>query len=136
MTRLGQLVEQAASGKPVAHATILELARAHEVDASALYASAAVTTSVELAREHRVAFVVCGGACQSFGALDCLQHLIELRNQRHKRWFKKAFDIQAKSCLNGCDHAPMVRVHTRDGVGYIQRATPEHLSAAVKELCG
>ena len=136
MTRLGQLVARAASGRPVAHATIEELARTHQVDASALYASAGATTTVEFAREHRVAFVVCGGTCQSFGAIDILQRLVELRHKRHKSWFKKAFDIQAKSCLNGCEHAPMVRVHTRDGIGYVQRATPDEVSEAVKDFCG
>lgn len=136
MTRLGELVVQAASGRPVDHATIEALARAHDVGASALYAAAGSNAAVEFTREHKVAFVVCGGACQGFGALEILEHLVELRQKRHKSWFKKAFDIQAKSCLNGCEHAPMVRVHTRDGIGWLRRTTPGEVAEAVKDLCG
>ena len=135
MARLGQIVEQAAGNQPISCNRIDDLAAEHGVEASHLYASAASTTTVEFAREHKTAFVVCGGQCQKFGSLVLLQHLVEMRRPRLKAWFKKAFDIQARGCLNRCEQAPVVRLHTSDGVAYLERASEDDVTDAVKLTC-
>ncbi len=135
MVRLARIVEDAAGGAPIAGTALDALAAEHGVEAGHLYASAAAITSVEIAREHKVSFVVCAGTCQNWGALECLQHLVELRRPRLKSWFKRAFDIEARACLNRCENGPVVRVHSRHGVAYIERADRDELSDAVKATC-
>ena len=135
LARLGQIVEKAAANQPISCNAIDALAKEHGVPASHLYAAAANATTVEFAREYKTAFVVCAGGCQAAGALDRLQQLVDIRRPRLKAWFKKAFDIQARGCLNRCDHQAVVRVHTRDGTFYLDRASAEDIEEAVKATC-
>lgn len=135
MARLGQIVEKAAENRPIGCNAIEALAREHGVPASHLFASAASTTTVEFAREYKTAFVVCGGGCQEHGSLELLEHLVETRRPRLKAWFKKAFDIEARGCLNRCEQSPVVRIHTKDGVAYLERTTKDDLTEAVKFTC-
>ena len=79
MMKLGFEVEELAADAPVACDALEELALELGVDTSHLLASAATTTDVDIAREHAVAFVGCGGICQNWGALECLETLVELR---------------------------------------------------------
>lgn len=134
MMNLGLEVEEAAGGEPITSDAIDELALEQGVDASHLYAAAAVTTDVEIAREHDVVFVACGGNCQNWGALECIEHLVDLRQQRLESG-KAGFDIQARSCLDKCEHAPVVMVRTPDGSGVIPKASKEALSEAVDQAC-
>jgi NADH:ubiquinone oxidoreductase subunit E len=134
MLNLGLAVEEAASGEPITGEAIDELALEQGVDASHLYAAAAVTTDVEFAREHEIAFVACGGVCQNWGALECIEHLALLRQERLDEG-KPAFDIQAKSCLDKCEHAPAVMVVTPEGTALIARASKESLRQAVEQAC-
>lgn len=131
---LGLAVEEAADGEPITGEAIDELALEEGVDAGYLYAAAAVTTEVEFAREHDVLFVACGGNCQNWGALDALEHLATLRQQRVDEG-RAAFDIQARSCLDQCEHAPAVRMHTRDGDAFIARATRKAIDEAIALAC-
>jgi NADH:ubiquinone oxidoreductase subunit E len=134
MLNLGLAVEEAADGEPITAEAIDELALEQGVDASHLYAAAAVTTDVEFAREHEIAFVACGGVCQNWGALECIEHLVELRQERLDGG-KPGFDIQAKSCLDKCEHAPAVMVVTPDGSALIARAGKDSLRQAVEQAC-
>lgn len=134
MMSLGLVVEEAADGEAISHDAMEELALEHGVDTSHLYAAAAVTTDVELAREHDVMFVACGGICQNWGALECIEHLCDLRRQRMDSG-KSAFDIQARSCLDKCEHAPAVMVVTPSGTALIPGATRAALTDAVEQAC-
>lgn len=134
MLNLGLAVEEAADGDPISCDAMDELALEQGVDASHLYAAAAVTTDVEFAREHPVAFVACGGVCQNWGALDCIEHLVDLRQERLDEG-KAGFDIQARSCLEKCEHAPAVMAITPDGSALIPRADKASLARAVEQAC-
>lgn len=136
MMELGKRVQDAARTAPISCDAIDKLADTLGVTASALYASAAAIGDVEIERKHKVTFVVCTGSCRDKGALDHLQHLVEERKRRRKKWFKKAFDIEARSCLNRCDHAPVIRLHLREGVAFLERTTTDVLNDAIKETCG
>ena len=135
-SELGSILEQAAAGGPIRGKLIDRLAKKHGVPASHLYVAAATRPELQFARDHKVAFVVCGGGCQEKGALDCLDHLVELRRPLLKKWFKKAFDIETRGCLNRCDHGPAIRIDSRHGAAHVDRATRDALSEAVETLCG
>lgn len=134
MMNLGVEVEELAAGEPVSCDAVEELALELGVDTSQLLASAATTTDVEIAREHEVAFVGCGGICQNWGALECLETLVELRRERLDAG-QPGFDIMARSCLDQCEHAPAFLVHTPGGTALLKQATPQALREAVAETC-
>ncbi|MCG8423022.1 MAG: hypothetical protein MJE77_34385 [Proteobacteria bacterium] len=134
MMNLGMAVEEAAGDEPITVDAIDELALEEGVDTSHLYAAAAMTTEVEFARHNDVAFVTCGGNCQHWGALECIEHLVSLRQKRIEAG-KTAFDIEAKRCLDKCEHGPVVLVRSPLGTAVIARATKESLSTAVAETC-
>ena len=131
--KLGLEVDEAADDEPITCDAIDELALELGVDPGDLYASAAVTTDVEIAREYEVAFVVCGGICQNWGALACLEILVDARRDRLDAG-QPAFDIMAKSCLDRCEHAPAVMVRTPDGSALIEQADPHKLREAIADV--
>ena len=134
MMKLGLEVEDAADEQPITCDAIDELALELGVDPGDLYASAATTTDVEFARESKVAFVVCGGICQNWGALECLEVLSDERRERVDDG-RPVFDILSKSCLDRCEHAPAVEVHTPDGNAVIEQANPDKLREAIEQTC-
>ncbi|WP_428262046.1 hypothetical protein [Haliangium sp.] len=134
MMRLGLAVEDAADGELIDCDAIDELALEEGVDAAWLYASVATTTEVEIQRRHPVAFVACGGNCQNWGALELIELLTELRAQRLDDG-RDGFDIVAKSCLDQCEHAPVVEVHTPDGKALLRRPSKDELREAVEQSC-
>ena len=131
---LGLEVEDNADDERISCDAIDELALELGVDPGDLYASAATTTDVQIAREQQVAFIACGGICQNWGALECLETLVDLRQTRSDDG-KPIFDISAKSCLDKCEHAPAVQVITPDGTAIIEQATPVKLREAIAETC-
>ncbi len=134
MMRCGVAVDEAADDAPITADALEELALEEGVDVSHLYAAAAVTTDVQFAREHEVAFTVCGGNCQHWGALECLETLADIRRERIEDG-KSGFDIQAKKCLDQCDLGPVVVVHTPGGKALLEKANKSALAAAVAEIC-
>ena len=134
MLNLGLEVEENAEDERITCDAIEELALELGVDPGDLYASAATTTDVQIVREHDVAFIACGGICQNWGALECLETLVDLRQSRRDDG-QRLFDIAAKSCLDKCEHAPTIQVITPDGTAIIEEATPDALREAVAQTC-
>lgn len=136
MMNLGLAAEDAASdadegeGQSITCDAIDELALEEGVDAGYLYAAIAVTTELQVAREHDVAFIACGGNCQHWGALECLERLATLRQQRIDDG-APGFDIQARQCLDKCEQAPVVTLHTTSGTAVIERANKKKIDEAV-----
>jgi NADH:ubiquinone oxidoreductase subunit E len=135
LMKLGMELEEATDGDVIGAELIDELAAELGVDASRLYAAAALTTELEIAAEHDVRFVVCAGGCQKWGALACLDELLALRERRVEQG-AQAFDVVARRCLDRCSAAPAVLVHTPDGAALIEEATPAVLAEAVATACG
>lgn len=135
MMKLGLAVEEAAEDAPIGGDALDELALDQGVDASHLYAAAAMTTDVEFAREHDVAFVVCGGTCQNWGALARIEQLVTLRQQRIDDGLP-GFDIQVKRCLDQCGRAPVLQIRTPDGTAWLTEATEASVAEAVEQACG
>ena len=139
MMNLGLAAEEAvedADDEAITCDAIDELALEEGVDAGYIYAAIAVTTEVQVAREHDVAFIACGGNCQHWGALECLEHLATVRQQRIDDGLP-GFDIQARKCLDRCEQAPVITMHTGSGTAVIEHASKktidEALAAAFEE---
>lgn len=105
------------------------------VPATHLWAAAAMTTQLPFATVEKVRFVVCVGGCQGWGALDRLDQLLDIREQRLGGGLA-GFDIHAKGCLDQCGKAPSIVVHTPDGTALIQASDEKALAEAVVQACG
>jgi NADH:ubiquinone oxidoreductase subunit E len=134
LMRLGVALEDAASGGALTTAMVDELSQELGVDASRLFAAAALTTELAFANERDVQFAVCVGGCQGWGALACVDALVEIYQERDADE-RPLFDIVPKRCLDRCSQPPAVMVHTRDGVATLPEATPSGLADAVAAAC-
>ena len=110
------------------------LADENGVPVSRMFAGAAEMDDITFARTSDVLFQVCTGQCQSWGALDRLEHLMTLRGHRIQSNYV-VFDIEARTCLDRCAHAPAMIVHTPDGVAALDRVEDIDLDEAVEQLC-
>ena len=89
----------------VTPALLGEIAQAQDAELSHLYVAAGLDPDTSWKREHPVAFVVCTGSCQAWGAVDALSALIEERAER-VRDGRPAFDIVTTACLDVCLPSP------------------------------
>jgi hypothetical protein len=91
-------------------------------------AAAALATELPFATSSKIQAVFCAGKCQQWGALDCIDHAMELRQT------KGGFDVIAKSCLDRCANAAVCEIRTPDGTAVITEATPEKVEEALRSV--
>jgi hypothetical protein len=125
LASLGLEVEEEADGKPLEAAQLLQLASDRGRPPSHYYAAAVLAAEVELVTTHPIQAVFCAGKCQSWGALDCIDHAIELREKHGK------FDVLVRQCLDKCEHAAVCEIRTPDGTVTILQATPKKVEEAL-----
>jgi hypothetical protein len=130
LASLGLEVEELADGAPLTGDQLLQLATDRGRPPSHYYAAAVLAADVELASSHPVQAVFCAGKCQSWGALDCIDHAVEM-------WEKtRNFDVITRQCLDKCEHAAVCEIRTPDGTATITIATPAKVEAALREALG
>lgn len=98
-----------------------------------VYAAAATLTDIACDSGQPIRFEVCVGGCQSWGAVQILDHLL-LRHAERRADELPVFSVVAKRCLDKCAHAPVVLVHTQDGSAGISRATSDKIDEALEQL--
>jgi hypothetical protein len=130
LARLGMDVEEIAGDGPLDVAAMTELAADNGKLVSHYYAAAALASDVELSSQRPVQLVFCAGKCQSWGALDCLDHAADRWEARRDRG-QPLFDIVAKKCLDRCADAAVFEVRTPDGTATVTRATPALVDEAL-----
>ena len=67
---------------PVTPELLLEVAQSADAELSHVYVAAGLDPDVQWRRAHEVAFVVCTGSCQAWGAVDALSTLLTERQRR------------------------------------------------------
>ena len=113
------------------HSTMVEVAQEREAELSHLYVAAGLDPDTSWKREQPVAFVVCTGSCQAWGAVDVLSALIEDRAAR-VRDGRPAFDIVTTACLDVCLPSPPYAVSLGpEGKAVHPGVTREQVLAAV-----
>ncbi len=95
--------------------------------------AALLASNIELERSSDKAFVVCAGKCQSWGSLDHLQHLLDVRRKRVEDG-GQGFDIRVRSCLDRCEQPAVVAIETPDGAAVIPKANVDSLNEAIAQL--
>jgi NADH:ubiquinone oxidoreductase subunit E len=104
-------------------------ARESHVYAAAVSIGApAIAADAETSSQPRIE--VCVGQCQRWGAIEALDHLIDIRGRDDA----PRFSIGVKTCLDACQHAAVVAIHTEDGTATIAAADPAKLDEALAEL--
>ena len=71
----------------------------------------------------------CVGKCQSWGALDTIDHAVELLQAKPGR-----FSLAVRSCLDLCDKAAVVRIDSPAGTVVITEASKAKLDEALTAL--
>ena len=131
---LGLEVEAEAAGEPATMELLNSIAYDQDASIEHLLAGAALMEGLTFERATDIRFKVCTGHCQRWGALPRLLHLVSLL-QAGGADRKANFDIEPVECLDRCDRAPAVIVHTPDGVAALDGVTDADLTAAVEQLC-
>jgi hypothetical protein len=130
LASLGLEIEDMADGEPVTQEQIAQLANDRGRPVSHYLAASVLATEVEMIAEAPIQAVFCAGKCQSWGALDCIDRAVELR-EKHP-----GFDVVPRQCLDKCEHAAVCEIRTPDGTATITIATPAKVEAALKEALG
>ena len=134
LMELGLAVEEEAEGELVSVELIEDVADDEGVPVALVFAGAALIPGLNHERASDVRFEVCTGQCQSWGALERLKQLVALRlGAQGER--KASFDVVPVECLDRCDKAPVMIVHTPEGVAALDRVEELELRAAVDQLC-
>jgi hypothetical protein len=68
----------------------------------------------------------CVGKCQSWGALDTIDHAIDLLQAKPGR-----FSLAVRSCLDRCDRAAVVQIDSPAGTVVITEVSPVRLDEAL-----
>ena len=136
-THLDDAVALAADGDDLSTVLTPELVAEVAADLAApeayVYAAAALMTEIGCNTSDPVRFELCVGGCQGWGAIDLLKHLLK-RHAKHRDGDKTGFGVVAKRCLDKCEHAPIVMVHTPDGTAGMPAATVAQLDEAFEQV--
>jgi hypothetical protein len=98
-----------------------------------VYAAAALMTEIGCDASDAVRFELCIGGCQAWGAGELLRHLLE-RHAQGRENDAPRFGIVAKRCLDKCDHAALVLVHTPNGTAALPAASIDALDEALAQV--
>ena len=135
LVSLGQDIEESAPEGTVNHASLQGFSDSDGVPLREAYAAAAFNPSLRFDRPSDVAFTVCAGGCQSYGALEHVDTLVRLRAARETEGLD-TFDLCTKTCLDACDRGPVVAVATADGTTKLMNVTAASLEQAVADALG
>jgi NADH:ubiquinone oxidoreductase subunit E len=98
-----------------------------------VYAAAATLTEIRCDSSAPIRFELCLGGCQAWGACELLDHLL-LKHAERRDDEQPNFGIVAKRCLDKCQSAPVVLVHTPDGSAGLPQATIANLDESLQQL--
>ena len=116
----------------VTPAVLEEIAESQGAELAHLYVAAGLDPDTPWKREHPVAFVLCTGSCQAWGAVDALGALLKERAER-ARDGRPGFDIVTTACLDVCLPSPPYAVSLGpEGKAVHPGVTPEQLLEAVR----
>lgn len=127
---LGLDLEEIAEDGAVALAALIELAEDNGRRPSHYLAGLALATELTLTSgASPIQITACVGKCQNWGALDCLDHLVDALNTTPGR-----FALAVRSCLDKCDHAAVIQLDSPLGTVVVTEATTAKLDDALTAL--
>jgi NADH:ubiquinone oxidoreductase subunit E len=127
LSSMGLELEDIADGDQVALPALIELAEDRGRPASHYLAAIPLATELRVAPAGKTTIRVCAGTCQRWGALDLLDHIVELAASTK-------LTIAPVTCLDRCDLAPACEIHGEHGVFVLAPATKTSLDEALATL--
>jgi len=134
ITRLMKLageLEEVGDDSVVTAEAIDELAEDNGVERSHYYAALPLA-DLSISDKGPLRAVACVGGCQGWGAIDAVDALLELRDERETQG--KSLVVSVSGCLDMCEHAAVVELRTDSGTAMVAQASPSSLRASVSEL--
>ncbi|MCA9687496.1 MAG: hypothetical protein KC457_35365, partial [Myxococcales bacterium] len=98
-----------------------------------VYVAAATMSEIPCADDGEVAFTLCVGNCQKWGAAELLEQVLDADGVRRAN-DEAGFAVIAKRCLDRCADAPVVQIRTSDGQAGLAPASRASLEEALAEL--
>ncbi|MBT8496487.1 MAG: hypothetical protein KJO07_25795 [Deltaproteobacteria bacterium] len=126
MKLAGDLEDIASDGR-VREDDLLELAEDNGISPELYYAALPVA-DMEVGSEAPAQFVVCVGGCQGWGSLECIERLLDDRDDTNR------YAIGVRECLDRCERAAVVEVRSKDGTAVLTEASPEQVAEAARAL--
>lgn len=127
---LGLDLEDVAVDGVVALPALIELAEDRGRPPSHYLAGLSLASELTLAAgDAKTTVTACVGKCQSWGALDTIDHAIDLLQARPGR-----FSIAVRSCLDQCDKAAVVRIDSPAGTVVITEVSKAKLDEALAAI--
>ena len=100
---------------------------------SHVYAAAALMTAHPCDASDPTRVEICVGNCQKWGAIELLDRALDVHGQRRHAG-APGFGVVARSCLDRCEQAAVVLLHTPDGTAGLPAATLAELDEALAQL--
>jgi hypothetical protein len=139
LAAMGLEIEEIADGDEVALPALVELAEDRGRPVSHYLAAIPLATELRLAAGEPgatpITVRVCAGNCQRWGALDLLDHLVDL-HLADSAGKTARLAIAPVSCLDRCDLAPACEIHGAHGQLVVAPATRSALDEALRALSG
>jgi hypothetical protein len=124
LSSMGLELDEIAEDGAVTLRALVELAEDRGRPASHYFAAIPLATELRVdCGDKPLTVRICVGVCQRWGALDCVDHLID-----------KNVAIVPVECLDRCEHAPSCEIHGAHGQLVIAPATKAALDEALREL--
>lgn len=125
LAALGLELEELAQDGLVPLAELVALAEDRGKPASHYLAALALCDELALASPGGVQVRVCAGACQRWGALELLEHLVARCDR------DATLQLVPVSCLDRCDRAAACRIDGPTGTLFVDEASPRTLDEAI-----
>jgi len=132
--QLIQKIRTAAQGQPLSHDQVEALATEQGLPVSNVMAAMMFDPNLSITPETKAQITVCVGRCQSYGAIENLEKLLELRAAR-KAAGEPYFDLKTKNCMDRCDQGPVMESKCEAGLAIQEFAKLEDLEELTQMLC-
>ena len=132
--QLIQKIRSKAAGQPLSHDQVEEIATENDLPVSSVFAAMMFDPVLRLTPETEAQITVCVGRCQSYGAIENLDKLLELRAAR-KTAGETYFDLKTRNCLDRCDQGPVMESKCTAGLSVQEFVKVEDLPEVVDLLC-
>lgn len=114
-------------------ALVEDIAAELGVRESHLYVAAATMSTIPCASEADVVIELCVGNCQKWGAVELLERALDFDGRRRANG-DAGLAVVARSCLDRCADAAVIRIRTPDGIAGLTSATLASLDEALALL--
>lgn len=134
LMRLRDVLRQKSAGNKISVAMIEAIAVEEKVPRAQVLAAVATDPNLVVEMTSDVLFAVCVGGCQLQGALDNVEELLRLREQRVQAG-QKSFDLVPRHCLDMCPHSPVAVSRSSHGMAAHPKLKPDGIAEIVNALC-